>query len=91
MLYQVYCQSPFLLVFPDSCALAFLVFVTLLLLGAIFITWTVGFLHRSPGGTPLRRNDEGIGTDPADIIAKALKKKFSHQVFQDSPGNFLYL
>uniref|UniRef100_A0A0B7APB6 Mitochondrial fission regulator 2 n=1 Tax=Arion vulgaris TaxID=1028688 RepID=A0A0B7APB6_9EUPU len=34
-------------------------------------------IERSPGGTPLRRLPEREPTDPASIIAQALKKKFS--------------
>ena len=49
---------------------------------------------RSPGGTPLRgRNSQrggggggGDPNDPGSIIAHALRKKFSHRVFQDSPS-----
>ena len=29
---------------------------------------------------------EPLVDDPASIIASALRKKFSHRVFQDSPG-----
>ena len=46
-------------------------------------------LFRSPGGTPLRKLQEcqqPASDDPAAIIAQALRKKFSHKVFQDSPG-----
>lgn len=44
---------------------------------------------RSPGGTPLRRvqeSQDAAANDPGAIIAQALRKKFSHKVFQDSPG-----
>ena len=44
---------------------------------------------KSPGGTPLRPNKgkkEADPNDPASIIAHALRKKFSHRVFKDSPG-----
>jgi len=48
--------------------------------------------YRSPGGTPLRTKSQNTGvpddSDPAAIIARALQKKFSHSVFQDSPGLF---
>ena len=47
--------------------------------------------YRSPGGTPLRCKTYDIdaaSNDPAAIIAQALRKKFSHKVFQDSPGKF---
>lgn len=44
---------------------------------------------RSPGGTPLRpKNKDGREADPNDpasIIAQALRRKFSHRVFRDSP------
>ncbi|XP_065898827.1 mitochondrial fission regulator 2-like isoform X1 [Dysidea avara] len=44
---------------------------------------------RSPGGTPLRTKSQNTSVpadgDPAAIIARALQKKFSHSVFQDSP------
>lgn len=47
-------------------------------------------LCRSPGGTPLRpkvhRQQEPSMEDPAAVIAHALRKKFSHKIFQDSPG-----
>ena len=46
-------------------------------------------LFRSPGGTPLRKlqaHQQPASDDPAAIIAQALRKKFSHKVFQDSPG-----
>jgi hypothetical protein len=45
-------------------------------------------LLRSPGGTPMRvrqRDPSTPDNDPAAIIARALQKKFSHLVFQDSP------
>ena len=46
--------------------------------------------YRSPGGTPLRTKSQNTSVpadgDPAAIIARALQKKFSHSVFQDSPG-----
>lgn len=45
---------------------------------------------KSPGGTPLRpTNRTGRAADPNDpasIIALALRKKFAHRVFKDSPG-----
>lgn len=45
---------------------------------------------KSPGGTPLRPKNKGgreaDPNDPASIIAHALRKKFSHRVFKDSPG-----
>ena len=45
---------------------------------------------KSPGGTPLRPKNRGgrevDPNDPASIIAHALKKKFSHRVFKESPG-----
>ena len=44
---------------------------------------------RSPGGTPLspkHPNQDAVSTDPGAIIAQALRRKFAHQVFQDSPG-----
>ena len=44
---------------------------------------------RSPGGTPFRRvreNTEAADNDPGAIIAQALRRKFAHRVFQDSPG-----
>ena len=45
---------------------------------------------RSPGGTPLRPVNKGgraaDPNDPASIIAQALRRKFSHRVFKDSPG-----
>lgn len=44
---------------------------------------------RSPGGTPMRKKplaQEPLVDDPAAIITNALRKKFSHRVFQDSPG-----
>lgn len=55
---------------------------------------TVTEISRSPGGTPLRgRNSQrggggggGDPNDPGSIIAHALRKKFSHRVFQDSPS-----
>ena len=52
------------------------------------------YLHgsRSPGGTPLRKvqeTREAASNDPAAIIAQALRKKFAHNVFQDSPGTVL--
>ncbi|CAG5122248.1 unnamed protein product, partial [Candidula unifasciata] len=34
-------------------------------------------IERSPGGTPVKRRLEREPTDPAAIIAQALKKKFS--------------
>lgn len=46
---------------------------------------------KSPGGTPLRPNKgrkEADPNDPASVIAHALRKKFSHRVFKDSPGGF---
>ena len=50
-------------------------------------------LRRSPGGTPLRRHNldtqEAADNDPASIIALALRKKFAHKVFQDSPGKIV--
>ena len=50
-------------------------------------------LLRSPGGTPLRRHNmdtQGAAdNDPASIIALALRKKFAHKVFQDSPGELV--
>ena len=56
----------------------------------IFV-YTVHFMDcRSPGGTPLRTKSQNTSvpadSDPAAIIARALQKKFSHSVFQDSPG-----
>lgn len=50
---------------------------------------SMSLLFRSPGGTPLRRLQEHhqpTTDDPAAIIAQALRRKFSHKVFQDSPG-----
>ena len=45
---------------------------------------------RSPGGTPMRTRQRDPRTpdnsDPAAIIARALQKKFSHLIFQDSPN-----
>ena len=49
------------------------------------------FKYRSPGGTPLRKAPAPTeGTDPASIIAQALKKKFAHRRRHDtnSPGNW---
>lgn len=48
-------------------------------------------MAKSPGGTPLRPvNKTGRAAvdpnDPASIIAQALRKKFAHKVFRDSPG-----
>ena len=46
-------------------------------------------IPRSPGGTPLRpkqHNQDIASNDPGAIIAQALRRKFAHQVFQDSPG-----
>ena len=46
--------------------------------------------HRSPGGTPMKKkgqeNIEAASNDPAAVIAQALRRKFAHNVFQDSPG-----
>jgi hypothetical protein len=47
-------------------------------------------IQKSPGGTPMRPK-AGYGSssstdDPAAIIANALRLKFSHRIFQDSPG-----
>lgn len=45
-------------------------------------------VKRSPGGTPLRtktHTQDPSTDDPAAIIAHALRKKFSHRIFQDSP------
>ena len=42
---------------------------------------------KSPGGTPLRRlqeHQQPTMDNPAAIIAQALRRKFSHRVFQDS-------
>lgn len=37
-------------------------------------------VQRSPGGTPLRKPAVStVGSDPASIIAQALKKKFAHR------------
>ena len=51
--------------------------------------FSVCLLFRSPGGTPLRPKHHNLdtnSTDPGAIIAQALRRKFAHQVFQDSPG-----
>ena len=43
---------------------------------------------RSPGGTPLRpTNKQGTfdPNDPISIIREAVRRKFSHPVFQESP------
>ncbi|XP_003386870.1 PREDICTED: mitochondrial fission regulator 1-like [Amphimedon queenslandica] len=46
-------------------------------------------MKRSPGGTPFRPHQtvsrEPSMDDPAAVIAHALRKKFSHRIFQDSP------
>ena len=43
-------------------------------------------MFRSPGGTPVREAPKPAeSTDPAAIIANALKKKFSHPAFHPSP------
>ena len=41
-------------------------------------------LCRSPGGTPLQTRPKPSSTDPASIIAEALRKKFRNRV-QHSP------
>ena len=42
---------------------------------------------RSPGGTPIRKDNQAVhDDDPGAIIARALRQKFSNRVFQDSPG-----
>lgn len=51
-------------------------------------------LHRSPGGTPMRRKDqvnmEPASNDPAAVIAQALRRKFANRMFQDSPGTYVH-
>lgn len=48
-------------------------------------------LSRSPGGTPMRKNDTKVdSTNPADIIARALREKFQNSNFNyQSPGKYL--
>lgn len=41
-------------------------------------------IFRSPGGTPVNKNPKPSATDPASIIAEALKRKFRNHV-QHSP------
>ncbi|KAJ7326526.1 mitochondrial fission [Desmophyllum pertusum] len=42
-------------------------------------------VERSPGGTPLRKPPISTdGSDPASIIAQALKKKFAHRRRQEA-------
>ncbi|PVD23188.1 hypothetical protein C0Q70_16451 [Pomacea canaliculata] len=41
-------------------------------------------VERSPGGTPVNKNPKPSATDPASIIAEALKRKFRNHV-QHSP------
>ncbi len=52
-------------------------------------------LRRSPGGTPMRpqntKTQEPLDSDPASIIATALRKKFANRVFQDSPGKKMFV
>lgn len=43
------------------------------------------WIFRSPGGTPLRqRPRQTEGSDPASLIAAALKRKFAHR-YKESP------
>lgn len=56
---------------------------------SLLLVLLCAYLCRSPGGTPLRpkdRNQDAVNSDPGAIIAQALRRKFAHQVFQDSPG-----
>jgi len=42
-------------------------------------------VERSPGGTPLRKSPiTNNDSDPASIIAQALKKKFAHRIHQEA-------
>ncbi|CAL1534447.1 unnamed protein product [Lymnaea stagnalis] len=55
-------------------------------------------VQRSPGGTPMRRKPLSAATDPASIIAQALKKKFARHrgnspdsdLEHDSSGSFRF-
>ena len=45
--------------------------------------------YRSPGGTPLKKNDRVEDpSNPADIIAKALREKFQNSNMYRSPGKY---
>ena len=52
------------------------------------------YTRRSPGGTPMNKRDpdssQPASNDPAAVIAQALRRKFAHNVFQDSPGMCMY-
>ena len=42
---------------------------------------------RSPGGTPLQTRPKPTATDPASIIAEALRKKFRNRVQYSPDGS----